>query len=288
MPDAIGRCCVDALLTEVGATPKPGLVDLDNSGAHADMDWRLFRRSVRAIAPYLTRLAAAGTAYRGPPAGLLPALRLIGREGEREMFAATGGVNTHKGALFSLGLVAAAAGRIFARGRRMDCETLCATVARIVRPCAGELHTATGSHGLAVFRATGIAGARGEALSGFASVRRHALPVFRRHAGGAPAERVVLQALLQLMANVDDSNVIHRGGLPALRHMQRSARACLRRGGALAPNGRAALAAMNVDFTARRISPGGCADLLAVAVALLNLERMRQGAPPYGIGIAPD
>lgn len=284
--DALAQCCTEALRTEVRVTPKPGLVDALDNGAHADMDLLLFLASAAAIAPYFRRLVETGHQSADQQPAPLDSLRRIGVECEQAMFAATRGINTHKGAIFSVGLLAAAAGRCAADHRSgHTVESICTVAAEIISPCTKDFISPENSHGSIIFRNTGIMGARGEAISGFSSVRKYALPVIRRFIGGETANRILLQALLSLMANVLDTNVIHRCGMAGLFHMRQSARACLGKGGAFTAAGFAMLGQMNRDFIERKISPGGCADLLAMAIALFNMERIFLGESRYGLAI---
>lgn len=268
----IGRLASQALTREVELTPKPGLVDRANTGAHRDMDLSTFRRSIAALEPWFPRFVAAGAAGRDLPlAGALAPLRTLGRACEGAMFAATGGVNTHKGSIFSLGLACAAAGRTGSRDR----ERVCAEVARL---CRGLVERdlrgdAGGTAGARLYRAYGILGARGEAASGFATVRHISLPAFQGAlARGLDETGALLEALLHLLARNEDTNLVHRGGPAGLAHVQARAQALVEAGGASAPGFLEAMRAFDADLIARNLSPGGSADLLALTWFLGRLE----------------
>ena len=98
-----------ALIEEVLTSPKPGLVDLFDNGAHKDMDVETFRKSSEAIAPYLAEMAGIGYLEENPDL-IFPKIRTIGIEAEKAMFEATDGINTHKGAIFTLGVILAGYG----------------------------------------------------------------------------------------------------------------------------------------------------------------------------------
>jgi len=268
----VGSWCVEALRMELELTPKPGLVDRRNRGAHRDMDLGSFQASLRALAPWFPRFhrAGAATADRGPEA-LLPALRPPGLAAEGAMFEATGGVNTHKGGLFSLGLLSGAAGRLSGTSLP-DREALCREAARACATLvAAELegNPRPRTAGERLYRAHGLTGVRGEAAGGFRTVRETALPAWDEAlARGADEETALLHALLHLLAVNPDTNLVNRGGLDALAHVQARARDLLAVGGALAPGARGALEAFDDDLVARNLSPGGSADLLAVAAFL--------------------
>lgn len=258
-----------ALLAELMLTPKPGLVDRRNCGAHHDMDLQTFQASGRAIAPWWPRFVEIGYAQAQVPAGrFLPLLRPDGVLCEQAMLQATKGVNTHKGAMFLLGLLCAAAGRLLGRRIRLNRDRLCTEVADI---CVGlvdrELNSARPARtaGERVFRNYGLTGARGEAAAGYALVRTVALPVYDRlRLGGAGEAVALLQALLHLLAVNGDTNLVSRGGLAGLEYVRNYARQLLIAGGALTADGGEKMAAFDDALIARHLSPGGSADLVAV------------------------
>lgn len=262
-PVRIAALATLALEEELALTPKPGLVDRANSGAHSDMDHALFTRSIAAIAPWFSVFEELGEEYANrTPGEQLRLLRPAGIACEQAMFTATGGVNTHKGGIFSLGLLCAATGRLRGLGREISADSLCNEVGKM---CHGlvdrELASRSGmaTAGERQYHLLGLSGARGEAESGFATVRRHVLPDWHMTSG----ERRSQRALLQLMAVNPDSNLVSRGGMGGLRYVQTYAQNLLADGWESED-----LAEMDKQLTARRLSPGGSADLLAVAWVL--------------------
>ncbi len=256
----IARRARQALEDEVLLTPKPGLVDQNNSGAHQDMNCQTFLRSAAALEPWFSRLAQKGaeTANQDPHA-VLPQLRPIGLLAEQDMYAVTGGVNTHKGALFSLGLLCAAAGRLEAQRLPAEANSLCTLCAQMTQGITARELSRTGTNGLAVHAAYGAAGIRGEAESGFSSVRRLALPVLQ---SGVPPQIARLKALLALITSVADTNVLHRAGTEGLAWLQSQAKDCL------ACFSLERIRDLDRACIQKNISPGGCADLLAIALFL--------------------
>jgi triphosphoribosyl-dephospho-CoA synthase len=278
-----------ALLTELMLTPKPGLVDQRNCGAHYDMDMQTFLASASAIAEWFPRFVEIGLASADIPATeFLPVARPIGVMCENAMWQATGGVNTHKGAVFSLGLLCAAAGRLLARHATLNREGICSEVAKM---CAGlvdrelgGIHTAR-TAGERMFRLYGLAGARGEAASGYETVRTVALPVYDRlRLGGFRENVALLQVLLHLLAVNNDTNLVSRGGLAALHYVRYYASKLLREGGAVAPGGVNRMAAFDDALIASHLSPGGTADLLAVTWFLAQFP----SAPRSVARLGPD
>lgn len=255
-PETIGKLAREALEREVLLTPKPGLVDAHNNGAHKDMDKQTFLRSAAALEPWFQGMAERGRVSPSePPARLLAALRPMGMEAEKEMYAATNGVNTHKGALFSLGLLCAACGRLQAQNRPLTAETLCDTAAQMTAGITQREMDGNHTHGLRVHAAYGAKGVRGEAESGFLSVRELALPYLEQENGP-------YLALLSLISRVRDTNVLHRAGEEGLCWLQSRA------GALLTDFSLSGLEGLDRQCIEKNISPGGCADLLAIAFFL--------------------
>lgn len=281
-----------ALLDEVYAAPKPGLVDRIDSGAHADMKFENFILSTAAISPFLREMAV--TAYQscftlpaspGAPreteAALFPKLREIGKRAEREMYAATGGVNTHKGAIFTLGLLTAGAGLLYAKNGKLSAEAILDEVQNLVgEPLKRELAElkageAGSAHGEAVLHRDGAGGVRSAAAKGFPVLRSVALPLLRQYeAAGQATEASALNVLLHLILHVSDTNVLYRGGKDALLTLRADCRNILSHGGAFTSKGTALLSELKETCKQRNVSPGGAADLLSAALFLLRIEKI--------------
>jgi triphosphoribosyl-dephospho-CoA synthase len=262
--EAIGALASSCLRREVETWPKPGLVSHVDNGSHADMDAAMLRRSATVLRPFFAALAAAGA--EGASMGRL---RAIGIAAEAEMLSATGGVNTHRGAIFGLGLLCAAAGLEDPGG-----ETLGAAVGRRFGRAIAAGPVPLHSHGAKAGRLYGARGARGEAAGGFPSVYDIGAPALvegRRLAPDDP-EAPRVQAIFALIAAVTDTNILHRGGAEGLAFAQQRAESFLRRGGVGAPDWRAVGTRIHAEFVARRLSPGGSADLLAMSLFVHELE----------------
>ncbi len=256
---------VDALVDEAMLTPKPGLVDMRGSGAHHDLSWLLMCRSACALRPAFLRMAEAGASI-GDPLPLRRRIGAIGREAEAAMMAATSGVNTHRGAIWALGLLVTAA----ARGRD-DIARRAGALARIDDPGAPAR---TGNKGELACRTHGVGGARAQAQAGFPAVVQAALPMLRlSRARGDGEAQARVNALLAVMAELDDTCLLARGGRDALAATQSGARRVLACEGIATPDGRAALAELETRMRALHVSPGGAADLLAAALLLDRIER---------------
>ncbi len=275
---AIGETARKAVLFETVAFPKPGLVDPLSRGAHGDMDCFTFLASSAALAPVWERFARLGFRFGGDdPAGLLPSLREEGIRAERMMFSATGGINTHKGLIFSLGILCASAGMIASEGIPLSPEVCASRGAAIVRGITGRdfaslKGTADGrplTAGERFYLSDGVTGIRGEAERGFPSVTGTGLPALRSSlAKGLSLNDAMVDGLLALMTVVEDTNILSRGGREGERIVRENAVYALELGGMGSKEGKEAVREMNGLFTRCNLSPGGSADLLAVTVFL--------------------
>ncbi|MCG8569606.1 MAG: triphosphoribosyl-dephospho-CoA synthase CitG [Spirochaetes bacterium] len=286
----IGDTAQKAMLFELSASPKPGLIDRFNNGAHQDMDFFTFICSSVSLSRYFLSTAELGIKFTGTNlTDLLSEVRSIGKTAEKKMFLATRGINTHKGQIFSLGVLTAAAG--YARMNNQDyafhSETICGIAAmmcdNIIQDDLESLNCSNLNHktltyGEKLYLQSGITGIRGEAKSGFASVRKSALPFFKAKMSKTPhlINNHLIQALLYLMATVEDSNVVSRGGISNLQFMKNISFKALNEGGIYTDQGKKRILDMDRIFTERNISPGGCADLLAVMLFLYFLEQEGQ------------
>jgi triphosphoribosyl-dephospho-CoA synthase len=258
----IGRAAVSALYDELALAPKPGLVSFQDAGSHTDMDARSFMRSLFALRhsfPRMAWLGAAGAEFAE--------LEREGLLAEGLMMRATGGVNTHRGAIFSLGLLCASAGSLAASGEAMRAE---AVRLRLTTRWGAALAQRGGlrrsSNGAQVADRLGLRSANAEAASGFPVLFESTLPALRRGLARGHSPHVArLDALFHTLAVLDDTNLAHRGGLAGLSFAQRAAASFLDAGGAARPEGRAHASRVHAEFVARGLSPGGSADLLAAA-----------------------
>jgi holo-ACP synthase/triphosphoribosyl-dephospho-CoA synthase len=268
----------EALLGEVAATPKPGLVDMDNSGAHTDMDCHTFAASTEAILPGLMEMAQKGWSWQGSGTELFLSLRPMGAAAEKAMFRATGNVNTHKGIIFSMGLTAAFTLWHLAAGQGVDSEGILQDIGRSVTPVLEQdfaridpYHPHT--HGEILYVKEGCRGIRGEAMEGFPAVAAIGLPALRLYMKERrPVNEAYIQTLLLLMSKVEDTNILSRSDRETLRYAQGAAASILEKGGAFTAEGLDAVWKLNDDFVRRNISPGGCADLLILSVFLAKME----------------
>lgn len=255
----LAEMAVHALQEEARLTPKPGLVDRRGCGAHTDMNLALMEKSAEALKPTFYRMALAGW-MRVPDTALRRQIGAIGRQGEKEMMQATGSVNTHRGAIWSLGLLTTAA--TIYQGN-VDTETLTNTAAALARieDTACPIIFSKGRYACHRYK---VPGARGEAQTGFPHAVK-ALPYLQK-ADQVGRQVAQINALMAIMAELPDTCVLSRGGMQALITMNEGAHQVLASGGFQSDVGQQAYNRLESQMMAMNVSPGGAADLLAAAI----------------------
>lgn len=269
LPYIIAHLATQALQAELDTTPKPGLVDKDNNGAHRDMDYALMQRSIDTLHPYFVKLALLGCADTLPSH---TAIRDAGIEAEKAMLSATNGVNTHKGALFSMGLAVVAAAheerKIAANEEqilkeRNGGEDVLVSLQTTIKALAASFPDTNGTHGskakLLSKGTTAIKGALDNAREGYEMLFAEWLPFYIERRKERDAH-TLHKTLLRIMCDLDDTNVIYRTDLATAEEVKQEARALLDN------FSEAALKDMDRHYTTRNISPGGAADMLSLTI----------------------
>ncbi|WP_223431174.1 triphosphoribosyl-dephospho-CoA synthase [Pseudomonas sp. GL-B-26] len=271
LAEQLADLAVDVLIDEADLSPKPALVDRRGNGAHTDLHLGLMHASALSLWPAFKEMAEAAIEFGEVGLPLREAIGLIGREGEEVMLATTGGVNTHRGAIWALGLLVAAAALESTNTKAND-VTLRAARLALLDDCYAPRPL---SHGAQVAQRYGARGAREEAQLGFPAVIQRALPQLKRsRALGHGEQNARLDALLAIMTNLADTCVLYRAGEQGLQTMQLGAQAVLDAGGSASLAGRRRLHELDQQLIALNASPGGAADLLA---ACLFIDRIESG-----------
>lgn len=264
----LDQLCLNALRNEVFAWPKPGLVTPVDSGSHHDMHIGTFLKSISALEGTFAEMAMAAAFGQG-----FQAMMAVGMKAEARMLHTTNGVNTHRGAIFNLGLLTSASvlRRIKPALARLSCG-------KVVEHEWGEKILAARSssaatHGNQVYQRYAKAGARGEAAAGFPMVYRFGIPTLRRLLQeGHDHEQAIIGTLMTLIEKVDDSNLLWRGGDDGLAFAKQSARDFNINGGVARPGWRDQLTVIHRSFIERNLSPGGSADLVAASWVAYHLD----------------
>lgn len=274
--DLVASTAVKSLLYEVCVTPKPGLVDRANSGAHKDMDIFTFMGSAAVLNPYFRKAYLCGLEAKDPCA-CFEELRKEGLEAEKTMFLETGGVNTHKGAVFTMGIVCAAAGmcasedNISQEGILKACADVSRGIVKRDLECLDGKDCRT--KGQILFVKHGITGIRGEMEGGLPSVETGLKVLDGLLSAGIPLEKAALNALLAIMTRLEDTSLIARGGLEKAREIRDYADYLL--SGEVVEKEK--LEEMDRKFIEQNLSPGGAADLLAVCFFLHFMKEFNNG-----------
>lgn len=267
---------VRALLYEVAVTPKPGLVDRLNSGSHTDMDFFTFLDSSSALSPWFREMFLAGWNNAGLSADeLFLQLRFLGRCAEQDMFSATCGVNTHKGSIFSLGLFCGACGAVQSQSSHtIPLSAVISFCRKMGEASMQDFHhteDVPSSNGISCFNKFHATGVRGEAAAGFPSAINIGLPALRKWiTQGLSVNDAAAITLLEILAQTSDTNMLHRGGYESSVQCRTQAHDLLKQ--INRNNYRTLLERLDKDYIAQNLSPGGCADLLALSLMILFLE----------------
>lgn len=269
-----------AMLKEICLNPKPGLVDPYDQGAHKDMNFLTFINSITAISPFLDLFYDFGRSYTGEfPNLFLQPLKKIGMECETAMFHATKGVNTHKGAIFSLSLILSTIGKRKAQKEKITVSSICSDVALI---CKGlieqELENAANTSkqktaGEKLYLQFNLTGARGEAESGYELVRTIALPIYHHYSSLNYSENAILiEVMLHLFMHNNDTNIVSRAGLEGLCFLKKSAKNLIVDHHCDIETRTSQLHELNTQLIDKNMSPGGTADLLIITLFLSHYD----------------
>lgn len=263
--DILARAAVDSLLEELYTTPKPGLVDLANNGSHPDMDIPLFEKSAESLRPYFLQAVMLG--MKGCS---MAELRREGIKAEKEMFASTHGVNTHKGMIYSMGLLLAGMGKALVYGG--DAVSHAAALAREdAQAMLSKAVLSPVTNGNKAYAAHGAKGATGEAAAGFRNGLFAARQLLNYMQTDAPNPGAF--ALCDLMGTLEDTNLLHRGGREGLAFAKENA---VRISSLPYSQREAALKEFDGEMIRRSLSPGGCADMLAVGYLLVKWASLKE------------
>lgn len=284
---ALADHAVRALVDEAELTPKPGLVDRRGGGCHADMTLTTMRRSAHALRGGFVEMARTASGYSAADQELRMRLASIGRQTETAMHSVTGGVNTHRGAIWALGLLISSA----AMSPEGSCsDAIASTAGEIARyPDPDRPHASTRTNGFRTSVRHGVPGARGQARAGFPHVLRVGLPTLRRsRTTSGNEDDARLDTLVALMAELDDTCILSRGGADALAAVRTAAHAVMAVGGTGTARGRRELSRLDRLVATLGVSPGGSADLLAATLLLDRITpvsgaRAGVAAPPAAL-----
>jgi len=271
----IAKLATKCLIQEVNTTPKPGLVDKRNTGSHNDMNIDTFIKSANALTDYFYECVSIGQkTFDKTPQETFNFLKSAGIKAEKSMYMATGGINTHKGAIYSIGVICGALGRLWTPeapiAKTNDILSVCSLIVKAA--VESDFSSINGSTaGERLYLKHGLSGIRGEVASGFSSVAKYGLPAYQQGLdNNLSFNDAGVYALLHLILNVDDTNMYHRGGFEGVSYAKSSVKSLLKKN--QFPSTKE-IENLDDAFIKRNLSPGGCADLLAVTYFLYELQK---------------
>ncbi len=278
--ELVGNLAYHAMMLEVHLTPKPGLVDCVSNGSHSDMTIETFVISANCLRPYMLMFVQSGFENgHHSPADLLPKLRKIGIEAEKAMFVATRGVNTHKGMIFTLGLICGAVGWLYKRETSFNSSR----IQWVIKECCANLviedlersNKIPVTAGERIYRRYGLTGIRGEASNGYPIIFSSALPTFEQSINrGLSEEQAMFKTLLTIMTCNDDSNLVHRGGIRGLQYVKLYSKSLIESCQVSDEDFEQRMLDFDKNLVERNLSPGGSADLLAATWLIAQLNHL--------------
>lgn len=282
IPIKIAQIALKSMLYEVYTSPKPGLVDSLDSGAHKDMDIFTFIDSSISLYPFMLECSYLGYNFKGKDSKhLFNTLRKLGIKAEKEMLLETKDINTQKGLIFILGIISANAGRSLKKTNQIDIKEICKISSIMVEGIVdnelaslNKTKDANLTAGERIYLDYGITGIRGEVEKGFPTVTEYGLPnLYKGLKKSLSLNQAFVDALLYIMSHSEDTNILWRGGIEALEIMRKYSRQAVSLGGIRTVEGRVYIENMNKEFIKRNMSPGGSADLLAATIMFYLLDK---------------
>lgn len=272
------QTAVESLIMEVNTTPKPGLVDCANNGSHNDMNIDTFIQSAKSLNPYFEKCVRLGQQTQEKTAPeVFPLLKQAGIEAEKDMLAATNGVNTHKGIIYSMGIICGAIGRLWTADAPLkNTDSIFKESMKISQDAVkSDLLNAKGStSGERLYIEKGIKGIRGEVASGFKSIKNISLPTYKKALyDGLSHNDSGVVSLLHLIANVKDTNLYSRGGEDGTIFAQEYVKRLLDK---YQYPPKKEIEKADDEFIKRNLSPGGCADLLAITYFIYKIYNTKR------------
>ena len=268
----VSQMALKAMISEVSTFPSFGLVSPISSGAHKDMDYYTFLNSAVAITPFLKKMFEVGYSYYLPEY-IFDVIRDIGKECEKKMFEATNNINTHKGMIFLMGISMAAIGKALYENKEFyQIQDIIKSMVKNILDDFKELHKKEKlTHGERLYLEYGFTGIRGQVQDGLSVLFDNIIDNYIN--SDLKENDLYTQILIELMARVEDSTVVYRHDISTLRKVQSDAKDLLNMGGIFTEKGRQKCHHLEDLYIKENISPGGCADLLAISILLIDVKK---------------
>lgn len=269
----VSQLSLKAMISEVSTFPSFGLVSPVSSGSHEDMDYYTFLHSAMAITPFLKEMFKVGYSYYSPEC-IFDAIRDIGKECEEKMFEATNNINTHKGMIFLMGISMAAIGKALYENKEFsEIQEIIKSMVKNILNDFKDLHKKDKlTHGEKLYLDYGFTGIRGQVQDGLSVLFEHIIDKYED--SSLKENDLYMQILIELMARVEDSTVVYRHDINTLRKVQSDAKEILNMGGVFTLEGKQRCHELEDLYIKEHISPGGCADLLAISILLIDVKKI--------------
>lgn len=269
----VSQLSLKAMISEVSTFPSFGLVSPVSSGSHEDMDYYTFLHSAMAITPFLKEMFKVGYSYYSPEC-IFDAIRDIGKECEEKMFEATNNINTHKGMIFLMGISMAAIGKALYENKEFsEIQEIIKSMVKNILNDFKDLHKKDKlTHGEKLYLDHGFTGIRGQVQDGLSVLFEHIIDKYED--SSLKENDLYMQILIELMARVEDSTVVYRHDINTLRKVQSDAKEILNMGGVFTLEGKQRCHELEDLYIKEHISPGGCADLLAISILLIDVKKI--------------
>lgn len=269
----VSQIALKSMISEVSTFPSFGLVSPISSGSHKDMDYYTFLDSALAITPYLKEMFKIGYSYHNPEY-IFDAIRNTGKTCEEKMFEATNNINTHKGMIFLMGITIAAMGKVLYEDMKFsEIQSIIKLMVKDILDDFKELNKKEClTHGEKLYLEYGFTGIRGQIKDGLAVLFDN---IIEKYSYSELKENdLYTQILIELMSRVEDSTIVYRHDINTLRKVQLDAKELLNLGGVFTDAGKKRCEELEEIYIEKNISPGGCADLLAISILLLNVKKL--------------
>lgn len=269
----VSQIGLKAMISEVSTFPSFGLVSPVSCGAHKDMDYYTFLDSALAITPYLKEMFKIGYTYHNPEY-IFNAIRNTGKTCEEKMFEATNNINTHKGMIFLMGITIAAIGKAMYEDRGFnEIQSIIKNMVKCILDDFKDLDKKESlTHGEKLYLQYGFTGIRGQVKDGLCILFNNIIDKYSY--SRLKENDMYIQILIELMSKVEDSTIVYRHDINTLRKVQSDAKELLDLGGVFTDVGKKRCLELEKLYIKENISPGGCADLLAISILLLNVKKL--------------
>ncbi|RDY26013.1 citrate lyase holo-[acyl-carrier protein] synthase [Romboutsia weinsteinii] len=268
----ISQMALKAMISEVSTYPSFGLVSPISQGSHKDMNYYTFLDSSIAITPYLKKMAEVAYTYQDPKY-IFDAIREVGKTCEEEMFIATENINTHKGMIFLMGITISAIAKASYHNYNFNKanDIMKEMVENILDDFKHLDKKEKLTHGEKLYIEHRFTGIRGQVKDGLSILFYNIVDKYKDC--NLDKNSLYTQILIELMAIVEDSTIVYRHDIDTLNKVREDAKELLSIGGVFTEDGKNKALSLEKEYIKKNISPGGCADLLAISILLIDIKK---------------